>query len=213
MSRDAPQLQHRLAIRLVRHAGKVLPPNREHWADAMAAELAHIPENAAALKWAVGCVVAGYSERIKAMTNLRPGISRWVLSLEMLICLAPLTLAFVLIMFNLKLMSGRDAALDLSVALVGPIGSVAAFKAIALNRPALPAATSWALSILAAWTLLAYGLHILDYSGGAIPALDWWREFILLALLPALAVAHLIFLAKRSAYSDVSNHFAPHSNA
>jgi hypothetical protein len=198
VSRGNSSVTHRLAAHLVRHAAKVLPSHRKHWADAMAAELAHIAESEAALKWALGCVVASYSERIQDMIAVKPGISRWVVCLEMLLCFAPLTLAFVAILLNLNLMSARDNALNLSVALLGPLGSAIAFRAVVLNRPSLPRAAYWALSMAAAWTVLAYSLHILDYSGGAVPAIDWWREFILIALLPALASIHLIFLANRS---------------
>lgn len=56
----------RLALRLVAHAGRVLPDHRSDWAHAMARELAHLPDDTAALRWAFGAVSASYVERIKA---------------------------------------------------------------------------------------------------------------------------------------------------
>jgi hypothetical protein len=56
-----------------------------------------------------------------------------------------------------------------------------------------------ALSILAAWTVLGYALELVTDSG---PDHEWWRawrEYVLIALLPALGVIHLLYLATRSA--------------
>lgn len=57
----------RLAIALVRHAGRALPKARFQWATAMAHEVGCITDDAAALRWAFGCVLASYKERITAM--------------------------------------------------------------------------------------------------------------------------------------------------
>jgi hypothetical protein len=187
-------LLRRIACRLIRHAASVLPPGRDHWAEAMAAEFDYIPKSAAALQWALGCVLASYSERIRIMTTVRPPVSRWVLILEMLFCFTPITLTFFAIVANFTRFQPMESFLFLSVAALGPVGLAVAFRTIFLNRPSLPKVASWALCALAVWTLLAYSLHVLAESGGA--ALDWWREFVLIALLPALASVHLIYLAR-----------------
>jgi hypothetical protein len=44
-------------------AAPVLPPARSIWAEAMRNELEHIDGDFEALKWAAGCVLAGYVER------------------------------------------------------------------------------------------------------------------------------------------------------
>jgi hypothetical protein len=44
MSSDDSYLLQRIAFGLIRHAASVLPPGRDHWAEAMAAELDHIPK-------------------------------------------------------------------------------------------------------------------------------------------------------------------------
>jgi hypothetical protein len=194
---DHPQsLKHRVARRLLRHAAKVLPPSREHWADAMAAELAHIPDSAAALKWALGCVFASYSERIQDMTAVKPGLSRWVLCVEMFCFLAMPTLGFFDVLTPPYYAPLRATIFILSMALLGPVGLIVAFKTVVLNRPELPPAAAWTLRILAAWSLLADLIYLLA-SNGAMQ-LDWWRGYILIALLPALAATHLIYLSTRS---------------
>jgi hypothetical protein len=196
MSGGNSSLMLRIAVRLVRHAAMVLPPNREHWADAMAAELAHIPDSAAALKWALGCVLASYSERIQDMTAVKPGLSRWVLCVEMFCFLAMPTLGFFDVLTPPYYAPLRATIFILSIALLGPVGLVLAFKTVVLNRPELPAVAAWALRILAAWALLADLIYLLA-SNGAME-LDYWRGYILVALLPALAAAHLIYLSTRS---------------
>jgi hypothetical protein len=195
MSADSSAMR-RAAAWLLRHATQVLPQNRRHWAKAMAAEFDHIPSHGEALRWALGCVLASYSERIRSMSDTSPPVSRWMLCVEMLFCFTPLCLLFFTILANLDRLSLSDleTALYLSTALLGPTGLAIAFKAIALKRPTLPKAAHWMLALLSIWTLLAYPLHILAQYGGR--PLDWWREFVLISLLPVLAAAHLLYLAR-----------------
>jgi hypothetical protein len=196
MNRDVQRPQHQLAIRLVQHAGKVLPADREHWAEAMAAELAHIPDDAAALKWAVGCVIASYSERIDDMSTSRPGLSRWVLCVEMFCFFIMPVLGFIDVLTPPYYTPLRDTVFILSVASLGPIGLAFAFKAVVLNRPALPRVGTWALGLLAGWALLAWLIYSVVRNGTM--DLEWWRAYALVAVLPALAAAHLIYLSTRS---------------
>jgi hypothetical protein len=62
VSTPAPLLR-RVALALSVHAGKMLPPERLTWAQAMSSELDHIEGDFEALRWALGCVFAGYMER------------------------------------------------------------------------------------------------------------------------------------------------------
>ena len=71
----------RCAVYLVRHAAGVLPQARTTWADAMEHEVRHVEDDREALRWAVGCVRAGYSERIEAMRIVDSWIVRWLLAL------------------------------------------------------------------------------------------------------------------------------------
>jgi TRAP-type C4-dicarboxylate transport system permease small subunit len=61
------------------------------------------------------------------------------------------------------------------------------------NRLSLTKFAMVALCILAAWTGFAYSLQLL---AEAEPA-SHWRDFVLIALLPALGIAHLLYLATR----------------
>jgi hypothetical protein len=54
----------RCAVRLVQHAVCVLPGARSPWADAMRRELDYIGDDPAALRWALGCVLASYRVRL-----------------------------------------------------------------------------------------------------------------------------------------------------
>ncbi|MDE2112417.1 MAG: hypothetical protein KGJ79_14835 [Alphaproteobacteria bacterium] len=47
---------------------RTLPRARASWGEAMEREIRHIESDAAALRWAMGCVFAGYRERIGIMT-------------------------------------------------------------------------------------------------------------------------------------------------
>jgi hypothetical protein len=54
----------RWAVRLALHAASVMPGARSPWADAMRRELDYIPDDAAALRWALGSVLASYRSRL-----------------------------------------------------------------------------------------------------------------------------------------------------
>jgi hypothetical protein len=75
-------LMRRLADRLVRHAGRMLPasrPEKREWVEAMRRETDAIGDDRQALGWALGCVFASYAERIKAMSIVDAAIARGVL--------------------------------------------------------------------------------------------------------------------------------------
>jgi hypothetical protein len=54
----------RWAMRLAQHAAGVMPGARSPWADAMRRELDYIEHDSAALRWALGCVLASYRLRL-----------------------------------------------------------------------------------------------------------------------------------------------------
>ncbi len=189
-----------LAMRLVAHAQKVLPRHRADWARAMHHEVEHIPGHSGALAWALGCVVASYMERAKTMITGDARVSRWVLSLEMLCCFVPLTFLFVATVMSLGHMDGTTAMVALTVAMTGPVGLIVAFKIVVLNRRLLTRLAAVALGVIAVWTVTVVSLHDVSehvLAGGRANA-DWWESFVLIALLPALGIAHLIFLARAS---------------
>ena len=54
----------RWAMRLAQHAAGVMPGARSPWAEAMRRELDYIEHDQAALRWALGCVLASYRLRL-----------------------------------------------------------------------------------------------------------------------------------------------------
>jgi hypothetical protein len=60
----APGRWRRLAASLARHAARILPGARSPWADAMRRELDYIEDDPAAVRWALGCVLASYRTRL-----------------------------------------------------------------------------------------------------------------------------------------------------
>jgi hypothetical protein len=54
----------RLAVKLAQHAAWILPGAGSPWADAMRHELDYIDDDPAALRWALGCILASYRARL-----------------------------------------------------------------------------------------------------------------------------------------------------
>jgi hypothetical protein len=61
----------RLAARLAEHAARVLPGAQTPWAQAMRRELDYIEDDATALRWALGCILASYRTRLADRLRLR----------------------------------------------------------------------------------------------------------------------------------------------
>jgi hypothetical protein len=125
-------------------------------------------------------------------------IPRWLFSIEMLVCFVPLTLFGVAVVAAAAkgVMPIRDALLYLSVVAVGPIGLVLAFRRILRYDTALRKVTVVVLCLAAGWTLFAYASHLVVNNG---PPADWWREFVVIALLPAIGVVHLLVVGSTKA--------------
>ena len=119
-------------------------------------------------------------------------LPRWMLSLEMLMCFLPLTLVF-----STVVLAGAHGGYTLqawllycSGSVLGPLGLMAAFRSLFLARGGMSRATIAGLCMLAAWTLAAYASQILTFGQSHLS--DWWREFVIIAVLPTLAVLHLV---------------------
>jgi hypothetical protein len=191
----------RIALGLAAHAAHILPLKRREWSSAMISEIDHLPSAGAAIRWAMGCIIAGYIERIRMSRSLRHP-SRWVLSLEMLLCFVPVTWLFAaVIASSIRVMpSPPTALLFVSATLVGPIGLTIAAKTLVFRR-AIGRITSTALCVLALWTFATY-LALCFRHPGALSS-DW-REIVLIAVLPGLAAAHLAFMASEAPKSIVA---------
>jgi hypothetical protein len=167
----------------------------------MMSEVDHLPSAGAAIRWAVGCVIAGYIERI-SMSRSSRHLSRWVLSLEMLLCFVPVTCLFEAVMSSsIRVMvSPQTTLLFLSATVIGPIGLAIATKTVVFRR-ALGRMTGAALCVLALWTFASY--LALSLRNPAALSADW-RDVVLIAVLPGLAAAHLTLMASDAPRSSVT---------
>jgi hypothetical protein len=178
----------------MKHAAMVSPGERAEWAQAMVNELDYLSPDMSAIGWALGCIFVCYSERIRAMIRPLETLPRWILVLEMLVCLLPLTL-----LFSAVVQRGLHGGFSLqagllycSATILGPLGLAAALRLIFFKAGGMSRAAIAGLCLLAAWTLAAYSAQILTF--GQIHLSDWWREFVIIAVLPTLAVLHLVFI-------------------
>jgi hypothetical protein len=181
-----------------------LPDSHTAWAKAIAREVDAITVDSEALSWAVGGVLASYKEKVCVMNIGTPRIAPWILGLEVLICFIPLTLLGLAVLSALAsgAMPLGIALLYLSGTAIGPIGLVAGFRAIVRRGTHLSQVGSLVMCLFAAWTVFAFFLAA--FAGDGLIG-DWWRESILIALLPAAGTAHLALLARRSAEQVVTS--------
>jgi hypothetical protein len=186
----------RIALGLAAHAAHILPLQRREWSSAMISEVDHLPSAGAAIRWAMGCIIAGYIERIRMSRSLRH-LSRWVLSLEMLLCFVPVTWLFAAVISSSihAMPSLPTALLFVSATLVGPVGLMIAAKTLVF-RQAVGRITSAALCVLALWTFATY-LALIFRNPSALSS--GWRDIVLIAVLPGLAAVHLAFMASEAA--------------
>jgi hypothetical protein len=191
---DRRTLGWRIAKALAGHAARTLAPERHDWSRAMLNELDHLPDAGTAIRWALGCLFAGYIDRIHTMYRSLKNVSPLILSLEMLLCFVPVTWLCVTVLSSAMhgSWSPTDALLYASATLVGPVGLVIAIRTALLKQPG-GGMGNVALCVLAAWTFVAYSGLIIRNEGGL--STDGWRSFVLIALLPALATAHLTYMA------------------
>jgi hypothetical protein len=195
-----------VARALVKHAAMVSPGERAEWAQAMINELDYLSPDMSAVGWSLGCLIVCYSERIRAMIRPLESLPRRVLVLEMLVCFLPLTLLFSAVVQR-GLQGGftlQDGLLYCSATILGPLGLAAALRSIFFKPGGMSRATIAGLCLLAAWTLAAYSAQILTFGQSHLS--DWWREFVLIAVLPIIAVLHTVFINSHKRRSLVANH-------
>src|SRR5260370_7716542 len=66
----------RWAVKLAQHASWVLPGAQSPWAEAMRRELDYIEDDRAALRWALGCVLASYKAGLAGLPLMRGSVGR-----------------------------------------------------------------------------------------------------------------------------------------
>ena len=212
MKTDETKTQ-RMALVLMRLAARLLPPARADWARAMLGEIYHMNQDTQALVWAVSCITASLTMRIKAMIIGNLKISRWVLTPELLFCFTPLTLAWYdsifgtsgIIQLNPEIVqryflnstTGTIALIimvTLSVlGIFGPLGLVIAIRTIAQGR----CLTDKRLLIaLCTMPVLLGAIHFTSWLlMGTSIKFDHWAGLILVSLLPALGAVHMRYLS------------------
>jgi hypothetical protein len=184
---------------------RVAAPDHNEWTTAMIHEQEHLPPDASALSWALGCVFVSYRGRLRAAIRL-PRLLRWVaLLMILLVCLGPPCANFINVVVStaygyppfpgaraLPYTVMQEGLIFGSATLIGPIGLAAALWTLAspTHRPGtMFMAVLWTLTALstvyvgvpaqsAEWRAVA--------TPGQIPTLILNFE-----LLPALGVALL----------------------
>ena len=118
-------------------------------------------------------------------------VARWVLGLEALACLGPLTLLWAIALYTLgpTVVSTSSVIAPIGIATLGPLGLLLAVLGVVLRRD-IPAN----LFALLALAFAALGLLQLT----PMNTLWWfafdWRVWLLDSILPGLACAHLAFV-------------------
>jgi hypothetical protein len=194
------RLSQRMARCLIAHASRILQKRRADWARAMRSELEYVPQGLPALRWSIGCLFATYRERATIMqmgTLQTTKISRVALTLEMLLCFLQPTGAGLLGLFTTPLFAGHPpfgapiSVLLVTTSFVGPLGLFLAFKFIVLAQRWMSKRITAVLCALAAWTFVGNTFFVLSVASRGFEL----RAFVLLALLPVVGAAHLVYLA------------------
>jgi hypothetical protein len=191
------ELKSRIARALAAHAARVAAPDHAEWTKAMMHEQEHLPPDASALWWALGCVSVSYRGRLRAMIRL-PNLPRWALLIMCLLCLTPACWNFIYIAVSTAqgypLSSGARLIFG-SATLIGPVGLAAALWT--LSSPAHRPGTVFMVVL---WTLTAWAMYMLElpaqyplmaHMAQANSGTQIFNILLNFVLLPAVAVAQL----------------------
>jgi hypothetical protein len=201
-------LKGRIARTLTAHAARMAKPDDAEWTTAMIHEQEHLPPEASALSWALGCVLVSYRGRLRVMTRL-PDLPRWLLLTGLLVCLGPACAYFSFVavstaqgypLFTLPYTATQEGLIFGSATSIGPIGLAAAFWTLSspAHRPGTRfLAVLWLLTI---WALVVYAGLLAHYGLlahlSAAPG-EMLTLLVPFVLLPAFAVAQLNWLDAR----------------
>jgi hypothetical protein len=178
----------------------VAAPDRAEWTKAMMHEQEHLPPDASAVSWALGCVCVSYRGRIRALIRMPNALRRLALLVLLLLCLLPASWSFIYVASNIArdypLSPGAGLILG-SATLIGPIGLAVALWTLASpsHRPGtifmvvLLALTAWAITMLR----LSAEYPLLTHAKPGFPMI-----LMYFVVLPVLAVALLQTLNVRT---------------
>jgi len=217
-------LESRIARALTAHAVRVAEPDHAEWIKAMVREQEHLPPDASALSWALGCVFVSYRGRFRALTRL-PNLLRWValllrsvpLLMVFLLCLGPACWNFIHIgestLQGYPLFPGARALpyttmqaglIFGSATLIGPIGLAAALWTLSspTHRPGT-------MFMIVLWALTGWAIYMLRLPAQypllthAAPGTEIFTILLNFVLLPAGGVTLLQMLdARRRRLAD-----------
>jgi hypothetical protein len=187
---------------LAEHAMSVSMPGQREWIVAMVNELQQVPPGRASLSWALGCLFVSYTARMEGMARSLLNLPRWLLLLEMLLCLGPACAYFVCVavstmngymLFNPspQYSSTQQGLVFGSATLVGPFGLVIAFRTLFLPTFRPSRIATGLLCVLVAWSLVVFA-GLMRYFHVGLDIL--WPIIVPMVCLPAVAVAHLAWL-------------------
>jgi hypothetical protein len=165
----------------------MLPAQHADWARAMVNEVHHIDSDREALQWALGCALACTTLGVGHMIRTRLAIARWLLGVEIVVCLGPLTLLWLAATYIIVFHGARspNILVPTMIGVLGPVGLWLALRAALLRRAV--ARTSFAIlaASFAAMAVLQIAKHDVTWFG-----FDW-RVLMLNSILPCIACAHL----------------------
>lgn len=195
------KIKDRIARALVAHAARVAVSEHADWIAAMRRELEHLPTNESALSWALGSVFVSYTGRMRVLIQNSADWPRYLLLLEMLFCLGPVTTYFMFV--SLSTAQGytlfpaqgytqlQEALIFGSATLIGPVGLAFAFRTLFSRTYSPGKLLTTFMWLLAAWTLTIFVALLVRFRLGLV---EWCGILLPFALLPALAVAHFAWL-------------------
>ena len=190
------------------------PTSREQWGRAMRAELDHIDDDFAALRWAFGCALASINLRSTSMDLGTLRVSRFVLALEMALCFVPLTLGWYDVMFGMSGVAWLDMATieryylgtteDVAAlttilvwavtGLVGPLGLIVGARHIALGRVLRH---GWLIALLIAGPIAGGAVYLVaNFVMGSEWSIERLGFYVLFVAGPLAGVVHLIYLGR-----------------
>lgn len=195
------EIKDRIARALVAHAARVAVSDHAAWIAAMSHELDHLSKSESALSWALGSVLVSYTGRMRIMIRSAADWPRWLLMLEMLLCLGPATAYFIFVsvstvqsytLFPYQGYTLLQTGLIFGFpTLIGPIGLLSAYRTLFSRTYGPGSVLTTLLWLLAAWTLTTFVALLVHFRIGVMA---WCAMLLPFALLPALAVAHLAWL-------------------
>jgi hypothetical protein len=209
----------RMALALTGMAAGLLPSTRADWARAMRTELHYINRDSEALAWAFSCVAGAITMRLETMITGNLKVSRWVLAPELLLCFAPLTLAWYDGMFGMSgiirlnpviieqyFLNTATGTIMLTImfalAVLGVFGPVGLLQGLRTLAPGSRAPGKHYMYSLAAAPVL---LGCINIAGWLLTdttlRFDHWAYLILVSILPFLGATHLYLYS----YSGVGN--------